>query len=244
MKTQTLDLDSSVKAFAIVADNCALKRDPVYKRDVHMRSVQGSPLFQFGQENIRAEYSAAHVLSLSPVPPGKIQPQNVRLVESDVRLVALSLTCSEISAMMKEALVKGNDPVLERLREASPDKQALVKEPLIFKSGYKSHFAEARSAQEIVSPEQLSRHASLSDIPKGAQVCRVSDETLDNLTIVMHMRMLAMEGAAPGLMADNSEIVLAALFASQNAEKVQLPLPEYEPNSVFTILDAAIELDL
>lgn len=244
MKTQTLDLDSSVKAFAIVADNCAFRRDPLFKRDVYLRSVEGNPLFQFGQDNIRAEYGAAHIMSLSPVSAGKIQPQNVRLVESDVRLVALSLTCAEISLMMKEALEKRIDPVLQNLQEASPDKQALVKEPLIFKAGYKEQFLAAKSADEIVSAEQLSRHANMQDIPDAAQLCRISDKTLDNLTVVMFMRMLEMEQKTPGLIGENAEIVFAALFASQNAEQAKLPMPNYEPNGVLTILDAAIELDL
>lgn len=234
IKAATSDFDKTFTGYMVDTDDGPVAEHCPESRAVDI--VEGSPKIFLTSKEASQAYADAHYVQSRCGADGREWPQNIRIMETDMHLVALSATCMDIAKMIDKLHEQTDiqDTLASRFfAEASGlglKGQSLISSVHFFGSGLVK--------QDLVEQEQ--DNLNLFDSGEAAAMLQnMKDSTFprdgnimthplySSATEMAHDFIMASGLVDRGFMARNPRVIMGALVLSHDAAKPSaLPITE------------------
>jgi hypothetical protein len=222
LKPVTSDFNGTYKGYLIQTDNgCVSAHDA----QTHAVDINDDGMMFMTTDALMRAYGDTHALNIAEAEDGKAWPANIHVTETKLGVIALSMTCLDVSRMMNELVETGNNPLLSAFNGVASQMnidRAAAKVALV-------HIYPSTFLKEDLSDLE-SNDSSIEDIAKTlveennqSQIIMKCGRVKDALHDA-HTYMLANEALKPGFMARCPRIVAAALFTASDAQRAELPV--------------------
>lgn len=220
LKPVTSDFNGTYKGYLIQTDNgCVSAHDA----QTHAVDINDDGVMFMTTDALMRAYGDTHALNIVEAEDGKAWPANIHVTETKLGVIALSMTCLDVSRMMNELAETGNNPLLTAFNGVA--------------SRLDIDRAAAKAASVHIYPSTFlkrdlddleSNDCGMEDVAKS--LAENKNEIILNIGYVknalqdVHKYMLTSEALNPGFMARCPRIVAAALFTASDAQRAELPV--------------------
>jgi len=235
IKAATSDFNNTFKGYIVNTDDGPVAAHYPESRAVDI--VEGSPKVFLTSEEASQAYADAHYVQSRAGADGRAWPQNIRIMETDVHLVALSATCMDIAKMIDKIHEQTDiqDTLASRFfTEASAlglQGQSYMASPVhFFPSGLlKKELSEHEQGRlnlfNADEAQKMLNHMQDSAFPRDRNI--MTHNVYSGATEMAHDFIMTSGLVDRGFMARNPRVMMGALVASHDAATPsKLPIAE------------------
>ena len=167
MKIKTYDFGDEFKARAVLTDRglAVPKLSDDGESIAHLDMLEANVSTRHmhtSESGVLKTYGHLHAANLTLSTEEESYLSEIKVLESDLKLFALSMTCREVSKMMVEHLEKGNDPVGLKITEnVSASDHVAVTVPMLARDSYSKLFPDG---QAEMRPLDLKNEKDLKEV--------------------------------------------------------------------------------